>query len=180
MLVGLAFGLGACSLLPLPTTRVAAVTTTAPLPSPPPWAAPSDPLPGLATIGIQGYLQEHYDSHVHVHLDVYYEGRPVPLPGGLGIDPGGAYIAPLHTHVPTGVVHVQASGGKTYTLGQLFTLWGVPLDGAHVYDQGRPVGDPANWVLQGNHEIVVAFGTPPAEIPVDYDRWHCVQLGICE
>jgi hypothetical protein len=102
------------------------------------------------------------------------------VPGGLGIDPQGAYIAPLHTHTTSGVFHVQAPAGRTYTLGQVFTLWGVPLGGAAVYDQGRPVADPAGLVLQSNHEIVVAYGTPPSAIPVDYDRWHCVAIGLCE
>jgi hypothetical protein len=172
--------LAACSFGPVPTVAVAPQAVTGPLPSPPPWPAPADPLPGLAAIGIKGYLQEKYDTHIHIHLSVYYEGKPVAVPGGLGIDPKGTFIAPMHTHIESGVVHLQGPTGTSYTLGQLFTLWGIPLQGATAYDRGVPAPDAAALVLQADHEIAVVFGAPPARIPVDYDKWVCVNAGLCE
>jgi hypothetical protein len=171
--------LGGCAIFPVPTI-VPQPAPAGELPSSPPWPAPKDPLPGLAALGIRDYLQEHPDTHIHVHLDVYYQGQHVPVPARLGMDPLGIYIAPLHTHLDNGVIHLQAPRDRHYTLGQVFTAWGVPLTGATAYDRGERVPDPAGLVLQPDHEIAIVYGTPPAAIPVDYDRFWCVDLGICE
>jgi len=137
-------------------------------------------LPGLRAAKIQDYLQASPDSHIHVHLDVYYDGQPVAVPARLGMDPLGIYIAPLHTHLPNGVIHLQAPKGLHYTLDQVFKVWGVPLAGAAVYDHGTLVPDPTALVLQPDHEIAIVYGHPPATIPVEYDRFVCVNWGLCE
>jgi hypothetical protein len=171
----------ACNPFPMPTVALpseAPVGKTAA--SPPPWPAPKDPIDGLWRAGLRDYVSEHYATHIHIHLSVYVDGTPVPVPAGLGIAPDGSYIAPLHTHLDNGVVHLQAPEGKTYTLGQVFTVWGVPLTGAIAYDKGVRVPDAAGLMLQGDHEIAVTFGKPPATIPTDYGRFVCVGWGICE
>ncbi|MDB5096167.1 MAG: hypothetical protein JWM80_588 [Cyanobacteria bacterium RYN_339] len=146
----------------------------------PPWPAPADPLPGLRAAHIEDYLQLAGGSHIHAHLSVFYDGVPVTVPASLGMDPHGIFIAPLHTHTPTGVLHLQAPPGKTYTLGQIFAVWGVSLQGAAVFDHGEAVAEPQSYVVQDHHEVVVAYGTLPPRIPVEYNGWLCIDWSLCE
>lgn len=178
-LLVLAFLLGGCSIFPVPTV-VPSPPLGGALPSPPPWPAPRDPLPGLAAAHIQDYLQATGGSHIHVHLDVFYDGERVAVPAKLGMDPLGIYIAPLHTHMDNGVIHLQAPVGKAYTLGQVFTVWGVSLAGATAYDRGERAPDAAGLMLQPDHEVAIVYGRAPAAIPIEYDRFWCVDMGICE
>ena len=64
--------------------------------------------------------------HIHQHLDLYVDGRKVLVPAGIGIDPAVGY-APLHTHDPSGVIHVESPTVRTYTLGEFFAVWGVRI-----------------------------------------------------
>ena len=89
-------------------------------------------------------------NHVHAHLDVFVDGKPITVPAGIGIkidDPavhrfdeaGGsvAYggidlcnvpcISPLHTHDVTGIMHTESSDARRNTLGEFFIEWDVPL-----------------------------------------------------
>ncbi len=89
--------------------------------------------------------------HVHSHLDVFVDGKPVPVPSGIGINiedpavhrfpnPDGSIgyggiqpaceqvcISPLHTHDADGVLHTESKTSTPNRLGQLFTEWGVRL-----------------------------------------------------
>lgn len=66
--------------------------------------------------------------HVHPKLEVWANGRKIPAPGGIGIDPAQdeMQMAGLHTHDATGTIHAEGANG---TLGQFFEVWGVPLAG---------------------------------------------------
>jgi hypothetical protein len=115
-----------------------------------PWPAPSDPLDRAIEAGLQPETHEFLDFHVHAHLDVFVNGEPVEVPGGIGInidDPavktlegetGVAYggidppceepcISPLHTHEADGVLHTESAVDEPNSLGQFFTEWGVEL-----------------------------------------------------
>ena len=122
--------------------------------------------------------------HIHQHLDLYVDGRKVTVPAGIGIDPAVGY-APLHTHDPSGVIHVESPTVRSYTLGKFFAVWGVRFTPSclggycagggrqlRVYVDGRLYrGDPANLVLASHQELVVAYGTPaelPSPIPSSY------------
>src|SRR5689334_10232955 len=103
------WGVSACSILPAPTVPVPTDAVAGPAPaSAPPWPAPKDPVDGLWRAGLRDYVREHYDTHIHVHLSVFVDGASVPVPAGLGIAPDKSYIAPLHTHLDNGVIHLQA------------------------------------------------------------------------
>jgi hypothetical protein len=98
--------------------------------------------------GLTPDTKEYLTYHVHAHLDVFVDGQPVEIPGGVGIeitDPavqsfGSGYggipeegceqpcISPLHTHDPDGVVHVEAPSEAQFTLGQFFVEMGIRLD----------------------------------------------------
>ncbi len=138
----------------------------------------------LAAVGLPALSREGTAFHIHAHLDVFVAGRPVIVPAGIGIDPAGRFISPIHTHDATGVIHVESPVVRKFTLGQFFGVWGVRLGGGclgeycsgsgsslRVYADGKPVGDPSGLVLAAHQEIVVAFGTLaqlPRPVPASY------------
>jgi hypothetical protein len=95
---------------------------------------------------------EQLQYHVHSHLDVLVDGKPVTIPAGIGIDItdpavqgaqlqdgtiayGGistpckrACISPLHTHAAYGLLHTETAKPRPNRLGQFFVEWGVRLD----------------------------------------------------
>lgn len=109
--------------------------------------------------------------HVHALLSVYADGEPVAVPANIGIDQGSGYHSPLHTHTPDGVIHFEADEPATFTLQQVFAMWGVDfgpgrLGGyttqgektVHVYVNGEPVDDPVGYEIQDQDNVVVAYG----------------------
>jgi hypothetical protein len=118
--------------------------------------------------------------HIHALLRVFVDGRPVPVPAGIGIDPGGRFLAPLHTHDASGIVHVEADRRYSFTLGQLFTVWGLRLTDhqlggyadrrdrrLQVFVNGVGVRRPASYVIHAHAQIVVGFGRPGSFPVVD-------------
>jgi hypothetical protein len=132
----------------------------------------------LDALGLPALGREGTALHTHQHLDVFVHGRRVTVPAGVGIDASARFISPIHTHDGSGVIHVESPLVRTFTLGQLFGVWGVRLTrtclGAYcaggreqlaVYADGRRVtGDPRVLPLAPHAEIVVAYGTR-AELP---------------
>ena len=105
--------------------------------------------------GLKPQPKEFLTNHVHAHLDVFVDGKPVTVPSGIGIkidDPavrrfneadgstsyGGIdlcnepCISPLHTHDVSGIIHTESSDPQPNTLGEFFTEWGVALDASCV------------------------------------------------
>jgi hypothetical protein len=154
--------------------------------TPPPWNAGGDQLAErLDALGLPALAAEGTVLHIHQHLDVFVEGKRVTVPAGLGIDPAQQFISPLHTHDPTGIMHVESPTPETFTLGQFFGVWGVPLDRTHIgglqagagkqlraWVNGNPAtGDPGNIALASHQEIVLAYGTAaqmPKKVPARY------------
>lgn len=73
------------------------------------------------------HLPSQSDSNYHVHaeLRVYAQGRQMPVPAQIGIDPQGQFLAPPHTHDSSGIIHIDAARYFPFTPGQLFTIWSV-------------------------------------------------------
>jgi hypothetical protein len=158
------------------------------LKTPPPWPANTAKLQlRLRAIGLPALTAEGQVVHIHQHLDVFVDGKPVRVADDVGIDPGGGFISPLHTHRQTpGVIHVESPTESRFSLGQFFAVWGVRLDadciGGRCADDGRrlrtwvdgrPVAaDPTRIVLAEHQEIVIAYGTAkqvPDPVPSSYD-----------
>ena len=114
------------------------------------WPAPPDPLERTVAAGLEPDVEEHTTNHVHAHVDVFVDGKPIVIPAGIGIntedpdvrtfnEPDGSVsyggiercaqpcISPLHTHFATGIVHTESKTPEPNTLGQFFTEWGVAL-----------------------------------------------------
>jgi hypothetical protein len=115
--------------------------------------------------------------HIHVLLRIFIDGRRVRVPAQIGIDPQGRFLAPLHTHDATGIVHIESQRPYPFALGQLFTIWGVRFadtriggytnHGAQrlrVFVNSRPVAHPTARVLRAHDRIVVGYG-PPRSFP---------------
>lgn len=91
-------------------------------------------------------------------------------------------ISPLHTHAADGVLHTESPISEPNTLGQFFTEWDVVLDAECVADHCEPEtpievfvdgepydGNPADIELVDARQIAIVIGSPPAEVPSEFD-----------
>jgi hypothetical protein len=159
------------------TTGAAAAANT----GNPPWAAPTDASAAVAAAGLPMLGQEGTATHTHTHLDIIVNGSPVQVPAEIGIDQAKQQISPLHTHDTSGVIHVESpQAGATFTLGQFFAEWRVPISADHVggltndathhlkaYVNGKlQTGDPAAIKLGAHDEIGLVYGGDGQQVNV--------------
>ncbi len=151
---------------------------------------PKPPAPDLPYTGpvdgIQCQTGEMLQYHIHSHLDIFIGGQAMTIPGNTGIynTPAGQCLYWLHTHDTTGVIHVESPTKATYTLGNFFDIWGMPLAtddlAGHLAAAGTQIravvngkawtGDPRQIPLQSHEEIVLEYGPPwPATTPSSYN-----------
>jgi hypothetical protein len=148
---------------------------------PAPWNPGLDTLPDrLDAVGVNDLTVEGQVLHIHQHLDIFVNGKRMPVPANIGIYDG-EFLTELHTHDPSGIVHLESPVAENFTLGQFFGVWGVRLNadcvGGYcrqvtpwtVYVNGQPYsGDPATLDLKSHQEIAFVIGTPPKQIPRSY------------
>ncbi|MGF6888285.1 hypothetical protein ABIA39_003078 [Nocardia sp. GAS34] len=153
--------------------------------TPPPWPAPADATAAVRAAGLPMLDAEGTVLHIHSHLDVVVDGKPVPVPALVGIDLSRGTISPVHTHDTSGVIHIESPTQHTFTLGEFFREWGVSLSSnnvgalhagngktVRVYVNGVPrEGNPADIALGAHDEIVVTYGSAngAAAVPSRYD-----------
>jgi hypothetical protein len=149
---------------PAPPSRTAAAEQKPESPDAEPkvlWPAPKRQLERTVAAGLEPERREHLTHHVHAHLDVFVDGKPIVVPAGVGIevddpevqrfeDPDGSVgfggiercrtpcISPLHTHDPDGVLHTESADPQPNTLGQFFIEWGVRLTRSCVGEHCAP------------------------------------------
>jgi len=117
--------------------------------------------------GVPCEAMERTGFHIHAHLELWNDGKPVPVPAGIGVVGGCFYW--LHTHTPDGILHVEAPSDKKFTLGQFFAIWGSsaprPEPGAKVLlDMGQgfqPFDGPWEDVVLTDRELISIGGGPP-------------------
>lgn len=127
-------------------------------------------LPTMATAGST--------AHTHQSLAVYVDGKQIPVPENVGIDPraDGGDMAGLHTHIPGYTLHNE--GVPRPTLGQFFTVWGVTLtrsqlgfrrtgrgERVRLWVNGKPSDRLAQQPLADRQRLVVALGPEDAPAP---------------
>ena len=108
-------------------------------------------------------------------LNMTVDGNPIQIPAHIGIDPSlwkdhslDQYgmqsmnmnmvmpgMAPLHTHDTSGIIHVESSVYRIYTLGEFLNNWGLDLNGKTVRAtvDGMPVPDYKNIILRDGEQI---------------------------
>jgi hypothetical protein len=174
-LTALTLTVAGCSTAPAPdgstgssSSRASGSTDVAPDDtSSPPWPAPSDVPAHVAAAGLDlGPMgtAEHY----HPRLSIIVDGQRVPVTPNIGVDPTTGAMSAVHTHEGDGTIHIEADTvGETFTLGQLFTQWGVALtptqiggvrapagEKVKVTSNGTPVpGNPADLLLEPDQQI---------------------------
>jgi len=147
--------------------------------------------------GIACGSSEQLFYHIHAHLQVYANGQPRALPGGIGIPGsrvmhspqgpvavGGQCIYWLHTHTSDGVIHIESPIKRVYTLGNFFDEWHQPLNELGVgtvhgritaFLNGRRWNqDPRAIPLLPHAVIQLNIGSPTA--PLQTIAWSSTQL----
>ena len=127
--------------------------------------------PAIDTITCQN--SEQSGIHIHAHVSISIDGKSVPIPADVGIAPDGSCLYWLHTHDASGVIHIEAPSGTSFTLKNFLDIWksqfqqlGYPgeLDqssGWLVYVDGKPFsGDFHTIPLQAHTLITLAFNSP--------------------
>jgi hypothetical protein len=119
--------------------------------------------------------------HVHSHLTLFENGTQIAIPIAIGImNPvysrggnfvsGGSCFYHLHTHDRSGIIHIESNTISTFTLGQLFDIWGEPLTTANIAGVSGPTlfyvgtsiftGDPRTITLSDDEQITLEVGGP--------------------
>jgi hypothetical protein len=120
------------------------------------------------------------------HIELFADGHEIIVPAGIGIAPPqhhhgasvdtGRCVYPVHTTDPTGVILIDPTGSRVPTVGELFKLWGQPLNRrrlasfmalansaiAAFVDGRRFPDDPRSIPLRRHAQIVLEVG-PPVE-----------------
>jgi len=192
--------------VPIPASlqMVAAPPTTPgyegiPIPIGPKLATLANAATGQTVDGVQCQAGEQLVSHVHTHLTIFVDGKARVIPYGIGIPgaqavatPHGAFVETgscfywLHSHQEDGVIHVESpSASLSFTLGQFFSIWGIPLSSTQVGPAtgkvtvfftapGKKVGiykgNPADLPLGDHYQIQLNVGTPVVK-PIQITNW---------
>ena len=111
------------------------------------------------------------------HLDVFADGARVQVPARIGILATCAYW--VHTTDDSGIVQITSPVVRSFTLGDLFDIWGAPLTSRQVlgfrlssdekvrtFVGGKRVsGDPRDVRLTDRREIALVIGEAPSHVP---------------
>jgi hypothetical protein len=85
------------------------------------WSSGNQNLVG-AIDSVECLKNENY--HIHAHLSIFLNGVRQMVPKNIGL--GGCALE-IHTHDESGIIHIETDSFKQFTLGQLFSVWGLPL-----------------------------------------------------
>jgi hypothetical protein len=172
---------------------------TVPVPSGPKLATLLNAATGQTVDGIQCQTNEQLVLHVHTHLTIFVNGKAQVIPYGIGIPgfqaqqaPGGPFVSTgscfywLHVHADDGIIHIESpSTSLSFTLGQFFDEWGIPLSSTQVGPATGKVtvfftspgkkamlytGNPRDIPLGDHYQIQLVVGTPIVA-PVNVTNW---------
>jgi hypothetical protein len=150
------------------------------------------PASGQKVDGIECQANEAFVMHDHTALDLYVNGAQVNVPEGTGIVAPPPNVAQasnglttclyaLHVHQgEPNLIHIESPVKKSYTVGQLFDIWGQeltdtsfmghPIDAQHkltieVYDEsGKLVqtytGKPRDLAFSNRQTFVFKYDSP--------------------
>lgn len=127
-------------------------------------------------LGQSGAQTDPIITHIHPELSIMMDNKPLSVPSNIGIDSslwndnsldkygmqampemGMSGMAPLHTHDDSGIIHVESSIIRNYTLGEFFKNWGLDLEGKTIkamVDE-KPVTDYKSIILKDGEKITL-------------------------
>ena len=127
---------------------------------------------------------EHFDVHIHAHVSIYIDGKPVTIPAQVGIVSDSSCLYWLHTHTSDGVIHIEAPNGFSITLRNFLDIWGKRFpqlnypsqlsdpSGWQVYVNGKPyTGNFQTIPLQSHTLITLAYNSPGVKPDTTFD-WN--------
>jgi hypothetical protein len=125
--------------------------------------------------------------HIHAHVTIFQNGTQVAFPIAVGLikpvyssggnialmpqppPPGGCFYH-IHTHDRSGIIHLENTTTVTFTLGELFDIWGEPLTSSNIAGVSGPTlvyigtalftGDPKTITLTSHEHITLEVGGP--------------------
>lgn len=127
-------------------------------------------------IGQSGAQTDPIITHIHPELSITMDNKSMSVPSKIGIDPslwndnsldkygmqampemGMSGMAPLHTHDDSGIIHVESSINRDYTIGEFFKVWGLDLENKVVKAtvDGKPVTDYKSIILKDGEKITL-------------------------
>jgi hypothetical protein len=69
---------------------------------------------------------EQGNYHIHIHLQIYLNGKQVTIPTGIGIARDGSCFYWMHTHTDDGIIHIEAPARlHNLALDDFLTIWEV-------------------------------------------------------
>lgn len=149
------------------------------------------PATGQTVDGLQCLSQQGGALHHHQYLDLYINGKQVTAQPGVGLVNSSGCLYPLHVHDgEPNIIHNESDqAGTTFTLGQFFDIWGMPLsktqvstdkvDSTHslviklVDNSGKVTtytGDPRNLPLVDEQTIYILYNSPNVALK-PYTDW---------
>jgi hypothetical protein len=179
----------------LATVAAATAAMLAPPPGPlGPEGVPVPKAPVLANVqkvklgqtidGVTCQKVEKIAFHIHAHLTLFAGRKAYQVPYGIGIGAplqgvnttagpfveAGSCFMWLHTHASDGIIHMEAPKQMSFTLGQFFKIWGIPLSASQVGpEKGKVTAflngktwtkDPASIPLTSEAQIQLDVGSP--------------------
>jgi hypothetical protein len=140
---------------------------------------------GAPVDGIKCEAMEGAVMHIHQHVAIRDHGKPVAIPDDVGRPLVAQCLYWIHTHTPDGIVHIEAPGFRTFTLGNFFDVWGQPLarngvagakpkknEHVQIWLGGRAYdGDPRAIELTSHLDVVIEVG-PPYARPAPFTEWN--------
>jgi hypothetical protein len=139
------------------------------------------PPTAMAISGIECDRAEQLNYHIHSHLDIFVNGIQQQIPSDIGILSSPSCLYWLHTHSDDGILHVEAPEAREFTVGQFLDIWQQTSNSTALFDTvsnmpatayvdgERFEGDYRSIPLESLKQIVLVYGTPPEDIPSEYD-----------
>lgn len=130
-------------------------------------------LPVAAIIGLVGYnatrppipeseIISGKGLHWHPELVIFVKGVKQEMPANLGV--GASFMAPVHTHEPDGVIHLEFNGlvqKKDIALNQFFKSWGKDMrsfgTNLKMTVNGKENTEYENYIMQDKDKIEIQY-----------------------
>jgi len=120
--------------------------------------------------------------HIHAHLDLFVDSKPITIPAEIGIKQNECLYW-LHTHNTSGVIHIESPTKMTFTLAQFIQVWDNTPDispkfeelthsdkNLKVFVNGTEVKDSFDKIkLSAHDEIVIVSGKVRPSLPTSYE-----------